>query len=94
VTVGTDLSIFGRAEAGKLIDSAQPFARAATVLRAATAIVERRPLRHSRMSARLLEAANRAQDEELRLISQDLRHSVKVLRSATAESDSQGWPPR
>jgi hypothetical protein len=90
--MGADLSIFGRTEAGKPLECAQPFARAATVLRAADALVVRRPLRRSRMPAGLLAAANRAQDEELRLISQELRHAVKILLSAV-EHDSPS-PPR
>jgi hypothetical protein len=83
--MGADLSIFGRTEADKPIECAQPFARATTVLRAAHALIERRPLRRSRMPARLLEAANRAQDEELQLISEQLRQAVKTLRSAAEE---------
>jgi hypothetical protein len=46
------------------------------------------------MVARLLDAANRAQDEELQLISQQLRHAVKTLLSATGEKDSNGLPRR
>jgi hypothetical protein len=91
--MGADLSMFGRTEADKPIEGAQPFARAATVLRAADALVERRPLRRSRMPARLLEAANRAQDDELHRISQELRRAVKTLRSA-AENDSHGLSRR
>jgi hypothetical protein len=86
--MGTDLSIFGRREAVNLVECAQPFARAAIVLRAADALVERRPLRHSRMPSRLLEAANQAQDDEMRLISQQLRDAVKTLRSAAGKNDS------
>ncbi len=78
-SLDADLSIFGRTDAG---NSAHPVAHAATVLRAANALVERRPLRRSRMPAGLLDAANRTQDEELMLISQQLRHAVKTLRSA------------
>jgi hypothetical protein len=92
--MGADLSMFGRTEADRPIECAQPFARAAAVLRAADALVERRPLRRSRMVARLLEAANRAQDEELQLISQQLRQAVKSLLSAAAEKDSKGLPRR
>jgi hypothetical protein len=79
--MAADRSIFGRTETDKPIECAQPFARAASVLRAADALIERRPLRRSRMPAGLLAAANRAQDEEYQLICQQLRHAVKTLQA-------------
>jgi hypothetical protein len=71
--------------------TAQPFAHAKATLREATAIVQRRTLRGSRTPARLLEAANRARDEEFQRITQELRTSLQALRSAAAsESKRRG----
>lgn len=67
--------------AREFVVSAQPFARATSILREADAIVQRRPLRGSRMPSRLLEAANRAMDEELQLITRELRDSVQALNT-------------
>jgi hypothetical protein len=71
----------GKRMTRELIVSAQPFARATSVLREATAIVQRRPLRGSRMPSRLLAAANRAMDEELQLITQELRNALQALHA-------------
>jgi hypothetical protein len=88
------MALVRRQQTGKPVVSAQPFLRATTVLREAAAIVRRHPLMDTGMPARLLEAANRARDEEFQSISQELHNSLEALQSAAAESEASGWVRR
>jgi hypothetical protein len=88
------MALARRHETKTPVVSAQPFLRATTVLREAASIVQRHPLMDTNMPARLLEAANRARDDEFRSISQELRNSLEALRSAAAESEACGWVRR
>jgi hypothetical protein len=72
----------GHPGTARVVVSAQPFGRATAALRQATALVQRRPLRGSGRSARLRQVINKAMDEEFRIVSQELRDSVKALHGA------------
>jgi hypothetical protein len=88
------MALVRRQEIGKPVISAQPFLRASTVLREAAAILQRYPLMDTGMPTRLLEAVNRARDEEFQRISQELQNSLEALRSTAAESEASGWVRR
>lgn len=84
LAVGADTSPIRRLSNGELLVSAQPFGHANATLREAEAIAQRRSSRGARMRARQLEAANQGRDLELTVISQELRSSLRALRTAEA----------